>query len=154
MPALFPQRQPASVAAAWFASPAGQALLASESTALQAALAERPAPPWLWLQPLASGAAGPARGVRLAVSGDGWEGDLRCSDPLPFCSESLGTVVLQHVGDLPLDVHGLLDECARVLVPGGCAWLFALNPLSPYRRHWYGSGLASSEPLTWRRRMR
>src|SRR5690606_41239864 len=77
MPALFPQRQSASVAAAWFASPAGQALLASESTALQAALAERPAPPWLWLQPLASGAAGHARGVRLAVSGDGWAGVMR-----------------------------------------------------------------------------
>ena len=153
MPAPFPTRQPAS-AAAWFAGVAGRALLASEAAAVREALEERPGQPWLWLGPVQPEGVPAGRGARLHVSGDAWGGDVRCAFPLPFCSESLGTVVLQHVGDLPLDAAGLLEECARVLVPGGRAWLFALNALTPYRRHWWGAGLSTSEPLPWRRRLR
>ena len=153
MPAPFPTRQPAT-AADWFAGAAGQALLASEAVAAREALGERPGQPWLWIAPVPSPADLPGRGVRLWVAGDAWGGNLRCGFPLPLCSESLGTVVLQHVGDLPLDAAWLLEECARVLVPGGCAWLFALNPLTPYRRHWWRTPLATREPLTWRRRLR
>jgi len=47
-----------------------------------------------------------------------------------------------------------LSEFTRLLVPGGTLWLFALNPLSPYRWHWRGSGLCASEPGRWRRRLR
>lgn len=154
MPAPFPMRQPASIAA-WFAGAAGQALLDSEAGAVREALDERPGQPWLWIRAVAArNGDPPGRGLRLALAGDAWDGDLRCGFPLPISSESVGTVVLQHVGDLPLDTACLLQECARVLVPGGRAWLFALNPLTPYRRHWWGTPLATSEPLTWRRRLR
>ena len=153
MPAPFPTRQPAA-AAAWFAGAAGRALLGSEVEAVREAFAERPGQPSLWLAPVLGAEAAPGRCVHLAVEGDAWGGDVRCAFPLPFCSESLGTVVVQHVGDLPLDARALLEECARVLVPEGRVWLFALNPLTPYRRHWIGEALRTSEPLTWRRRMR
>lgn len=153
MPALFPIRQPAA-AAAWFAGAAGQALLASEAASVGEALAERPGQPALWLAPVPPPARGTPRCVHLSVAGDAWGGDVRCAFPLPFCSESLGTVIVQHVGDLPVDAAALLDECARVLVPEGRVWLFALNPLTPYRRHWLGEALRSSEPLGWRRRLR
>jgi len=146
---------PASVAAAWFGTPPGRALLASEAAAVREALGERPGQPWLWLSATPQpGEAAPGRGFRLAVGGDAWAGDLRCGLPLPFCSESFATVVLQHVADLPLDADLLVAECARVLVPGGLACLVALNPLTPYRRHWWGTPLVTREPLTWRRRLR
>jgi len=48
----------------------------------------------------------------------------------------------------------LLDEATRVLAPGGHLWMLVLNPLTPYRWRWRGTGIASAEPLTWRRRMR
>lgn len=153
MPAPFPTRQPAE-AAAWFAGAPGQALLASEADAVREALDERPGQPTLWFSPVPPPERGGARCVQLAIAGDAWGGDLRCAFPLPFSSESLGTVIVQHVGDLPLDANALLDECARVLVPEGRVWLFALNPLTPYRRHWFGEALRTSEPLTWRRRLR
>jgi SAM-dependent methyltransferase len=41
---------------------------------------------------------------------------------------------LQHVlGADRVDPIALIEECARVLVPGGRLALLALNPLSPYR---------------------
>lgn len=159
MPAPFPTRQPESqppvgALAAWLATPAGQALLGSEAGAVHEALAERPGQPWLWLSAAPHVGEAPGRGLRLRAAGTAWTGDLRCALPLPLCSESVATVVLQHVGDMPMDAAGLLEECTRVLVPGGRAWLFALNPLTPYRRHWWGVPLATSEPLGWRRRLR
>ena len=48
MPARLPTGQPAR-ASAWFASAAGQAVLASESEAIRMAVAERPGQPWLCL---------------------------------------------------------------------------------------------------------
>src|SRR5690606_18896492 len=33
-------------------------------------------------------------------------------------------------------------------------WLFALNPLAPYRWHWMRQGPAAREPVGWRRRLR
>lgn len=111
---------------------------------------------WLWICPDTSGdvAELPPRGLRLATIAGGWQGGVRCSLPLPLAGESVATVVLQHV--LTRDDAGtrLLDECARVLVPGGRLGLLALNPLSPYRWRWRGAGLRAAEPLVWRRRLR
>lgn len=137
----------------WFATSAGSALLESESALLCRVLQERPEPPWLWLAPRLQDTTAGGRGLRLACDGDGWRGDFCCSLPLPFASQSLGTIVLQHVPSLRT-VPVLLAECARVLVPGGRLYLFALNPLSPYRWRWRGSGIRAAEPLAWRRRLR
>jgi len=138
----------------WFAGNAGQAVLESEAEALRQAFAERPGPPWLWLSPAAQGLATPNAGIVLRSDGEGLSGHLRCSTTLPLASEAIATVILQHSVEDGSSWFELLEECARVLLPGGRLWVFALNPLSPYRRHWLGEGLRAVEPVTWRRRMR
>ncbi|MEZ0472574.1 methyltransferase domain-containing protein [Luteimonas salinilitoris] len=153
MPAISPAGQPGTPSD-WFASPPGQALIDSEAGLVRQALGQRPGPPWLWLAPVPQRADACGRGVCLRVRDGGWDGALRCALPLPLANESVGTVVLQHVPASREQAAALLDECARVLVPGGRLWLFALNPLSPYRWRWRGHDLRASEPLTWRRRMR
>jgi SAM-dependent methyltransferase len=153
MPLPSPTGQPDS-ASAWFGSDAGRAVLESEQPLLLRAFAERPSQPWLWLGPVAQELDVEGHGLRLSASGAGWSGSARCGLPLPLANESIGVVVVQHVARARSSADGLLDECARVLVPGGRLWLFALNPLAPYRWRWRGSGLGASEPLTWRRRLR
>lgn len=155
MPPTSPTGQPDS-ASTWFGSAAGQVLLDSERPAILQALAERPAQTWLWLAPVAHAQdpGGDGRGLCLALSGNAWAGAVRCRWPLPLASESVGVIVLQHVAVPRNRGREMLSECARVLLPGGRLWLFALNPLAPYRWRWRGSGLVASEPLTWRRSLR
>ncbi|CAN5685440.1 hypothetical protein BH23PSE2_BH23PSE2_04800 [soil metagenome] len=155
MPAPVICGQPDSVLA-WFRSEAGRALLDSEQPLVAEALGEQPARPWLWLapdaQPVAVRAPGQGRGLALAATAQGWTGKIRCALPLPLPSEAFCTVVLQHPA--AGDIEGLLGEVARILQPGGRLWLFALNPVAPYRWRWRGLGLRAPEPLTWRRRLR
>lgn len=154
MPARSHTGQPDTVGA-WFAGPEGHALLGSEADTVQAALSDRPGLPWLWFSPVAQGWLPDGRGLALAPDGaGGWQGGVQCGDALPLATESVATVVLQHVASPGPAGIGLLDECVRVLVPGGRLWLFALNPLAPYRWRWRGHGLQASEPLTWRRSLR
>ena len=153
MPPASATGQPDS-ACAWFRSDAGLALLESERPTVQRALSERPAMPWLWLAPVGQDGVGQGRGLRLVASGAGWSGDACCRLPLPLATESIGVVVLQHVAAPGRSRRELFEECARVLAPGGRLWVFALNPLAPYRWQWRGTGLGASEPLSWRRRMR
>ena len=152
MPPSSRQGQPDSTAA-WFGGGPGRALLESESGSVRAALAERPGQAWVWLAPQPCGAAPGGHGLCLQPDGAGWRGDVRCALPLPLANESVATIVLQHVAR-SRDASALLEECARVLVPGGWLWLFGLNALSPYRWRWAGNGLQASEPLPWRRRLR
>lgn len=154
MPLPSLQRQP-DASARWFHTRAGQAVLDSEAEAIAQALAERPGQPWLWLSAALPGTpASVERGLALSASAAGFAGPVRCELPLPLVSDVLGTVVVQHVGDTLADPSTLLAECARVLVPGGRLWLFALNPLAPYRWRWTGDGPVASEPIRWRRRLR
>jgi SAM-dependent methyltransferase len=60
--------------------------------------------------------------------------------------------VLQHALETGRD--NLLEECARVLEPGGRLWLFALNPWSPYRARWHGLDLVIHDSVGWRERLR
>lgn len=148
--------QPEARSHAWFAGDAGACVLASEREAIHAALEERRGQGWLWLAPDGADEAatrGCGRGLRLRPCASGWDGDVRCGLPLPLASESIAAVVVQHAARAG-DCAALFDECQRVLVPGGRLWLFALNPLSPYRWRWKGQGLRASEPLPWRRRLR
>lgn len=156
MPAPVPARQTDHPAREWFLSEPGQAVLASQDAMVAEALADRPGQPWLWCGPVprdASALAG--RGLYLAPDKGHWSGRIACGLPLPLPRESFGAVVLQHVAR-PAGAFGpaLFEEASRLLVNGGRLWLFVLNPLTPYRWRWRGSGIAASEPLAWRKRLR
>jgi len=141
-------------AQAWFASSEGSALLQSEQEAVESALAERPAQPWLWLAPLPPKRPDGGRGLVLYPRGDRFGGDVSCALPLPLPSAIFGTVVLQHAAIPDATGGALLEEVERLLVAGGRVLLFGLNPLSPYRWRWRGHGLHAAEPLSWRRLLR
>ena len=158
MPPRSPAGQPAgppAFATDWFASAPGRALLDSEGDCSCNVLGERPGQPWLWLSPVAGVVDGPGWGLRLQAAEGGWSGPIRCALPLPLANESVATIVMQHTVRASRSASAdLLRECARVLVPGGRLWLYALNPLSPYRWRWTNRGLSASEPMPWRRRLR
>jgi SAM-dependent methyltransferase len=139
---------------AWFRSGPGRALLDSERALVAEALDAKPGRPWLWLGPCTAIDRPTGRGLALSETHQGWTGSVTCALPLPLPSEAFCTVVLQHPSARPAQVERLLDESARILEPGGRLWLFALNPLAPYRWRWRGFGLRAPEPWTWRRRLR
>ena len=156
MPAIETQRQTdASSALDWFGSAAGQGLLAAEAGAVRRILTGCPALPWAWLG-LTAAAPPPetGRGVLLRRDRRHWQGAVRCGLPLPLASEAFGAVLLQHVLDDTGDADALLGECARVLAPGGTLWLAALNPWTPYRARWAGSGLIARDPGRWQAALR
>lgn len=158
MPAPLPHRQyeHGSGPLAWFGSEAGQGLLAVQEVAMARVLASWPAAPWAWLG--APGATPPdppgGRGVLLRRNRDGFEGAVRCAVPLPFASEAMGAILLQHALDDGFEIAEVLDECARILMPGGTLWLAALNPWSPYRARWARSGLHARDPGGWQTQLR
>lgn len=152
MPSLLQDGQTA--AQHWFHAPAGRALIDSQDAAIAGALHQRTARHWLWLGPVDGEGPDDGHGLRLAAAQTGWRGGIACALPLPLPSDAFATVVLQHVVPAGADADALLAEAARILLPGGWLWMFVLNPLSPYRWRWRGSGLSASEPLTWRRRLR
>lgn len=161
MPALLPHRQagtplppgrPAGLE--WFGGEAGQALLASEDEAVRRVLAACPARPWLWLGVPGAVAPVPRRGLVLRPVAGGWQGSLRCGLPLPLATESLGAILLQHVLDDGDADPELLQECMRVLAPGGTLWLAGLNPWAPYRLRWAGTGLRARTPGAWQLALR
>jgi SAM-dependent methyltransferase len=149
MPAApFPRQAAVS---SWFDTTVAQQLLQAEQPLIMEALLARPAQPWLWLAPVPFAPLArelPGRGVRLHRTARGYAGDLVCTLPLPLPSESVNAIVLQHV--LGADAAALLEECERVLLPGGRIWLFALNAVSPYRLRWRRQGLVARPPGSWR----
>ena len=149
-----PEQASAAPASAWFAGEAGRAILASEDDIVRRAAAERPGQTCLRLAAADGLAEAGERELALVVRDGAFHGPLRCGLPLPLSSDSVGTVVLQHVADGPVVPAVALEEAARVLVPGGRLWLLALNPLAPYRWRWSGRGPVASEPVAWRRRLR
>ena len=136
----------------------GQAVLAAEQDSIRCALIARPAQqPWLWLGPEQSqlsphGPDLPARSLWLHPRSHRYAGSVHCSLPLPLPNESIGNVIVQHVMDDGRE--GVLEECARVLEPGGHLWLFVLNPWSPYRARWRRSGLQARDVQAWNHRLR
>lgn len=70
----------------------------------------------------------------LSLARERWTGTFACDlDNLPVRSESVRMVVVRHVFDLLPTESQLIEELARLLVPGGTLLLFGLNPLSPWR---------------------
>lgn len=152
MPALSYHRQPDlrhRPGLDWFGGASGLALLAAEQLAIKRVLAGCPALPWAWFGVDAADPPTGNRGVLLHRGGPGWTGAMRCRLPLPLASESFGLVLIQHVLDADDDHHGLLEECARILAPGGVLWLAALNPWTPYRARWARTGLRSHDAGRW-----
>lgn len=150
MPAVSISRQ--AGVSSWFATGAGRALLQLEQRIALDALSSRPAQPWLWLS--AAPPAGeepllPGRGLRLQRQGGEYLGQVRCALPLPLPAESVQAIVVQHA--VPEDAAAFLEECERVLMPGGRMLLFTLNPLSPYRLRWARRGPRAQHPERWRR---
>jgi len=139
----------------WFVSQAGQVLLASEERALRQVLGAHPGMPWLWLSPCVQPSIQPeGRGVCLIRGESGrWVGDALCTLPLPLPSEVFANIVVQHAITHD-EADTVLAELARLLVPGGRLWLFALNPVSPWCRHWRGSGLDALGAFRWRQHLR
>lgn len=156
MPAFAFSRQPD--AETWFGSGQGKALLTIETLAVERWLVGRPAHPVLWLAPTGHGrpadtGGGPAgRRLWLRAHEQGFEGDVRCSLPLPLPTESVGSLVVQHACEI--GPSELLNECARVLSPGGRLLLLSLNPLSLYRFRWGGRGLRVGEVGRWQEALR
>ena len=145
MPAV-PSRRQASVAS-WFDTEPARLLRELEREALEPLLASHPVNPWLWIAPTASwldAVTLPGQGLRLYRTPRGYTGDVTCALPLPFPSESLNAIVLQHV--TARDAELLIAECERVLMPGGRLWLSTLNPFSPFRRQWRQHGLLVRTP--------
>lgn len=151
MPVFTFDRQPDTLA--WFGSDRGTALLAAEGAQIGELLDQRAPRPWLWLAPPAVPVPpeGLGRGLFLNAAGMEFAGQVRCQLPLPLPTEAFGTVIVQHV----VEGHdaGLLEECGRILEPGGRLWLFVLNPWSPYRARWRHSGLDVRHPLGWSTRL-
>ena len=153
MPAFAFTRQPDALA--WFGTGRGGPVLASEHARVSQALTSRTPQPWLWISPegaeVAATAAPSTRGVHLrARAGSSrLSGQVQCALPLPLPTEAYGVIVLQHALDAG-DPQPLLQECARVLEPGGRLWLFVLNPMSPYRWRWRRTGLAPRTLGQWR----
>lgn len=157
MPAFTHHSQPGApgeTALQWFSGNAGSGVLASEDAAVGEVLAMCPALPWLWIGAPAAVPPVAPRGVRLHRRSGGFSGDLQCRLPFPLASECFGAIFIQHALDDGHDTQEVLDECARVLAPGGRLWLATLNPWSAYRMRWAGSGLRASGPGTWQSALR
>ena len=77
--------------------------------------------------------------TRLHPSADRLEGDVTCANTaLPFESDRVQTIVVQHAADVLPSLDDLLDELCRVLQPGGQLFWFGLNPFSTWAAwsHW------------------
>lgn len=135
----------------WFATRAGRALLQLQQPIVVEGLRSRPTQPWLLLAAHEDAFPEdelPPLGVHLRRSNEGYAGDLRCALPLPLAPESVQAIIVQHPACD--NASELLEECERVLMPGGKIWLFTLNPLSPYRLRWRRYGLDAMHCGRWR----
>ena len=159
---------------AWFHTQAGRCLLESERTAMEQFLDAQPCAPWLWLGIQGVQSPSAPYGVRLHrrltnLNSDrsesdpklaenspvaqipGFGGAVQCELPLPFASESFGTIFIQHVLDDGRDWHFLLSECERLLMPGGVLWVACINPFSPYRLRSVRRAVHAQSSHRWRR---
>lgn len=121
----------------WFQTPLGRALLADERRTLDAELAHLTGARQLQVGishrlPLATGTDFTQRVMTTPVwSPEISDGVVVCdSHELPFSSDSMDLVVLQHSADFSRYPHEVIREAARVLRGEGTIALLGLNPLS------------------------
>lgn len=72
--------------------------------------------------------------TRLRLRGGEFTGDLRvrADEALPFLDDSFCAVLLNHVLEHTANSTALLDEAARMLIPGGLLALTGFHPLSAW----------------------
>jgi SAM-dependent methyltransferase len=80
--------------------------------------------------------------LHLQRDGDGFDGDLRCSESaIPLADESLALVFSVCAFEAARDAIGLAAEFARLLEPEGTLLVLGLNPWSPAHLRWMFGGL-------------
>ncbi len=85
--------------------------------------------------------------LQLQRSGDGFVGDLRCSESaLPLSDESLALIFMSCAFEAARDAVGLAAECARLLEPEGTLLVLGLNPWSPAHLRWMFGGVRIWSP--------
>lgn len=147
MPAPAVARQSDRPGGGWFAAPLAQPLLRDEQRQAIPLLTACYGRVGLYLR-CADSAPPELSGnmlqqvLRLHRGRQALEGDLRCSDgELPLQRESVDLVYLLHALEECERPHELMLEIERVLAPEGNLLLLMLNPFSPWRLRWSGSGL-------------
>lgn len=85
--------------------------------------------------------------LQLQRFGDGFVGDLRCSESaLPLSDESFSLIFMSCAFEAARDAVGLAAECARLLEPEGTLLVLGLNPWSPAHLRWMCGGVRIWSP--------
>lgn len=85
--------------------------------------------------------------LQLHRDGDGFGGDLRCSESsFPLADDSLALIFTACAFEAARDPVGLAAECARMLEPEGTLLVLGLNPWSPAHLRWIFGGLHMWSP--------
>ncbi len=152
MPAMQSSRQPTTRAEATLSTEGMRALLARCQRDAAPDVARSSGRYGLFLQPHADpGFAFAAPNLhtclQLQREGDGFAGDLRCSEAaIPLADESLALVFMACAFEAARDAVGLAAECARLLEPEGTMLVLGLNPWSPAHLRWMFGGLRIWSP--------
>jgi SAM-dependent methyltransferase len=147
MPALQSSRQPASHAEATLAGERMRALLRRCHRDATPDVARSSGRYGLFLRPHADDGyaiAAPNLHTRLQLQrdGDGFTGDLRCSESaIPLADDSIALIFMACAFEAARDAVGLAAECARLLEPEGTLLVLGLNPWSPAHLRWMFGGL-------------
>ena len=85
--------------------------------------------------------------LHLQRDGDGFGGDLQCSESaIPIADASMALIVLTCGLEVARDPVGLAAECARMLESEGSLLVLGLNPWSPAHLRWMFGGLRVWSP--------
>ena len=147
MPPPASARQPESHDGGWFATPLAQKLLRREQHEAIPRLTSIYGHTGLYLRCMVDAPAELSgnmlhRLLRLHRADARLEGDLCCVEhDLPLLRESVDLVYLLHAFEQSPQRQYLLLELERVLGPEGNLFIVGLNPWSPWRWRWSGSGL-------------
>ena len=152
MPALQSSRQPASRAETTLAGERMRALLRRCHRDAAPDVARCSGRYGVFLQPHADDGyaiATPNMHTRLHLqrAGDGFTGDLRCSESaIPLADDSIALIFMACAFEAARDAVGLAAECARMLEPEGTLLVLGLNPWSPAHLRWMFGGLRVWSP--------
>jgi SAM-dependent methyltransferase len=152
MPALQSPRQPASHAETTLAGERMRALLRRCHRDAMPDVARCSGRYGLFVQPHADDGyalATPNLHTRLHLhrNGDGFVGDLRCSESaIPLADDSIALIFMACALEAARDAVGLAAECARLLEPEGTLLVLGLNPWSPAHLRWMFGGLRAWSP--------